>query len=87
MEAYQHLKHPAARMLEHYIPLLVDTVSSARPPLPDWWMAQTEQLLLTLFLCGHRHNYSHLLQEDWQRPSTLENLAEATGASIFSLFR
>lgn len=54
--------HPVARMLEQYVPLLIETLSEASSPLPDWWIVQTEQLLMTLFLCGHRHNYSHLLR-------------------------
>jgi AraC-binding-like domain len=57
-------RHPAAQMLQQYVPLLVNTLSDARPPFPNWWVEQTEQLLMTLFLCGHRHNYSHLLDED-----------------------
>jgi hypothetical protein len=63
LEALQSAKHPAARMLRQYIPLLVKTLSRTTPPLPDWWIAQTEQLVMTLFLCGHRHNYSHLLEQ------------------------
>ena len=62
MEAQQSVKHPAAQMLQQYIPLLVESLSRATPP-PDWWIAQTEQLVMTLFLCGHRHNYSHLLEQ------------------------
>jgi hypothetical protein len=60
----QNFKHPAAKMLQQYLPLLAATLSDAVPPFPDWWVRQTEQLLLTLMLCGHRHNYSHLLDED-----------------------
>ena len=64
MEPEQNFKHPAAQMLQKYLPLLVDTLSAVAPPFPDWWIAQTEQLLMTLFLCGHRHNYSRLLEEE-----------------------
>jgi len=63
MEAQQSVTHPAAQMLRQYIPLFAETLSRATPPLPDWWIAQTEQLVMTLFLCGHRHNYSHLLEQ------------------------
>ncbi len=63
MDAQQSGTHPAAQMLQQYIPLFVETLSQATPPLPDWWIAQTEQLVMTLFLCGHRHNYSHLLEQ------------------------
>ncbi len=64
MEPLQNFKHPAAKLLQQYVPVLVETLSGATPPFPDWWIAQTEQLLMTLFLCGHRHNYSHLLEQD-----------------------
>lgn len=64
MNPRQDFKHPAAKMLQQYIPLLAETLGGATPPFPDWWIAQTEQLLMTLFLCGHRHNYSHLLEQD-----------------------
>jgi AraC-binding-like domain len=62
LDPQQDFKHPAAKMLHQYIPLLAETLSSATPPFPDWWIAQTEQLLMTLFLYGHQHNYSHLLE-------------------------
>jgi AraC-binding-like domain len=64
MDLQQNSKRPAAQMLQQYLPRLVDTLSEARPPFPDWWIAQTEQFLMTLFLCGHRHNYSHLLEDE-----------------------
>jgi len=64
MNVPQNPKHPAAQMLQQYLPLLVSTLSGGMPPFPTWWIAQTEQLLMTLFLCGHRHNYSHLLERD-----------------------
>jgi hypothetical protein len=60
----QTLTHPAAKMLQHYVPLLAATLSSTTSPFPDWWMTQVEQLVMTLFLCGHRHNYSHLLEQE-----------------------
>ena len=41
---------PAARMLQQYLPLLIETISQNDPPFPDGWIAQTEQLLLTLLL-------------------------------------
>lgn len=97
---------PAANILQQYLPVLVNTLSSAVAPLPPWWVTQTEQLLMTMFLCAHRHNYSHLMEEDapdaapwqihrveeyieanWDKPITLEDLAEVGGISAFSLFR
>jgi hypothetical protein len=64
MEPELDLSRPAAKLLHDYIPVLVDTLSGAVPPLPPWWVEQTEQLLMTMFLAGHRHNYSHLLEEE-----------------------
>lgn len=106
MEPETDFAQPAARMLREYLPLLVNTLSAATPPFPPWWMAQTEQLFMAMFLCGNRHNYSYLLEQDapsaapwqvrraeeyieshWQRPITLEELADVTGVSAFSLFR
>ena len=63
MDLQPNSRNPTAQMLEQYIPLLIETLSDAHPPFPDWWIVQTEQLLMTLFLCGHRHNYSHLLED------------------------
>jgi AraC-binding-like domain len=65
----QNPRHPAAQMLQQYLPLLVGTLNAAVAPFPDWWVAQTEQLLMTLFLCGHQHNYSHLLEQDPPDPA------------------
>jgi AraC-binding-like domain len=62
--AEQDFRHPAARMLQQYIPLLIQTLGETDLPYPDWWILQTEQLLMTLFLCGHRHNYSHLFENE-----------------------
>jgi len=64
MQAEQNFRHPAARMLQQYLPLLAETLSKAAPPYPEWWVAQTEQLVMTFFLCGHEHNYSHLLETE-----------------------
>ena len=102
----QDSQQPAAQMLRQYLPLLVETISAADPPFPEWWVAHTEQFLMTLFLCGHRHNYSHLLEREplgasifqvrtaeeymeanAERVVTLEELADVTGVSAFSLFR
>lgn len=55
---------PAAKILQQYLPVLVDTLSAAVAPLPPWWETQTEQLLMTMFLCAHRHNYSHLMADE-----------------------
>lgn len=64
IEPQQNSGHPAAQALQQYLPMLVDTLDEAKPPFPEWWVAQTEQFLMTMLLCGYRHNYSHLLEED-----------------------
>ena len=58
------LKRPAAHILLEYLPLLADTLSAANPPFPDWWISQTEQFLMVMFLFGNQHNYSHLLEQE-----------------------
>jgi len=55
---------PRARVLRQYVKSLATLLSEAVPPLPNWWVAQTEQLLMVMFLCGHRHNYSHLMERE-----------------------
>jgi hypothetical protein len=52
---------PAARILRDYFMLLVGELSAAASPLPEWALAETEQLMMVMFLCGNRHNYNHLL--------------------------
>jgi hypothetical protein len=63
MEPQPDLRRPAAQILRQYLPLLVETLSAASPPFPEWWISQTEQLLMVMFLCAHEHNYSHLLEQ------------------------
>jgi hypothetical protein len=97
---------PSAQTLHRYLPVLADMLSSVVLPPPAWWIGQTEQLLMVMILCSHRHAYSHLLEQDAPDPApwqvrkaedyieanaheaiTLEDLAEITGVSAFSLFR
>lgn len=47
-----------------YLPMLAEMLSESVAPMPNWWVSQTEQLLMMMFLCGHRHNYSHLLERE-----------------------
>jgi len=96
----------SARIWHQYLPRLTAMLNDAVEPLPAWWVAQTEQLLMVMFLCAHQHAYSHLLEQDapdsapwqvrkaedyieanWRHAITLEDLAEVTGVSAFSLFR
>lgn len=58
-----------ASTLRQYVPMLADTLSEAVAPLPSWWVAQTEQLLMVMFLCENQHNYSHLLEGDAPDPA------------------
>jgi len=63
IDARQDPTRPQARIMTRYVRSLADTLSTADPktPLPAWWAAQTEQLLMTMLLCCTPHNYSHLL--------------------------
>lgn len=54
---------PGASALRDYLATLVNTLSTIDGPLPHWWVAQTEQLLMTLYLVGHQHNYSRFLAQ------------------------
>jgi hypothetical protein len=54
----------SALTLRQYLPVLANILSDAVAPLPAWWVSQTEQLLMVMFLCGHKHNYSHLLERE-----------------------
>lgn len=64
MDPSTDFARPGAKSLQEYFPLLVNTLDSLEQPPPDWWIAQTEQLLMVMFLFAHRHNYSHLLLQD-----------------------
>jgi len=57
-------REPATQMLQLYVPRLIATLSQSRPPYPQWWIEETEQLLMLLFLFGYQHNYSHLLESE-----------------------
>ncbi|MEJ2434836.1 MAG: AraC family transcriptional regulator [Pseudolabrys sp.] len=59
----------SAQTLHQYLRVLATMLNDARPPLPAWWVSQTEQLLMVMFLCGHRHNYSHLLEQEAADPA------------------
>ena len=58
------LKRPGAAALSAYIPRLAQTLTEANQPFPQWWVSQTEQFLMVMFLYAHQHNYSHLLERD-----------------------
>jgi len=55
---------PGTKALQEYLPLLINTLNTANEPLPNWWISQTEQLLMVMYLFAHRHNYTHLLQQE-----------------------
>jgi hypothetical protein len=80
----------AVETLRQYLPLLFNTLSEATPPFPDWWIAQTEQFVMALLLCGHRHNYSHLLEQDtpdagWRLVRQAEEYIEANAQRAITL--
>ena len=79
MEPQQGPDSPTAKLLPQYIHSLVNTVSTADRdvPLPDWWTAQTEQLLMTMLLCCNRHNYSHSAGRGIRRRSTAMEVRRA----------
>jgi len=54
----------SAQILRRYLPVLARILTDAVQPLPARWVAQTEQLLMLLFLHASRHAYSHLLEQD-----------------------
>ena len=60
LDLQQSSKGTAAVLLRDYFLYLVDKLSAASPAMPAWALAQHEQLMMTLFLCCHQHNYSHL---------------------------
>lgn len=62
MDLQADFTRPTARALHDYLPVLVNTLSAAEAPLPDWWIAQIEQFVMVMFLFAYRHNYSHLLE-------------------------
>ena len=64
MDPCADFARPVAQTLHEYLPLLIKTLSTADAPLPNWWIAQTEQFLMTMYLFAHRHNYSELLQQE-----------------------
>ena len=95
-----------SRALQDYIRHLVDTIEQVGPILPEWWIEQTEQLVVMMLLCGQRHNYSHIfdrspaeasmsqvraaesyIEANIDRPITVDQLAEVSGVSMFSLYR
>jgi AraC-like DNA-binding protein len=55
--------HPAAKRLRRAIKFLAGELSSKPTEMPAIALAETEQALMTWFLIGNRHNYSHLLDE------------------------
>ena len=61
MDLQAELTDSGSKALRDYLSALVNTLSSVDRPLPHWWVAQTEQLLMILYLVGHRHNYSRFL--------------------------
>jgi AraC-like DNA-binding protein len=55
--------HPAAKRLRQAIKFLAGELSSKPTDMPAIALAEMEQALMTWFLIGNRHNYSHLLDK------------------------
>jgi len=53
----------ASQILRDYLFFLVGNLSTPAAPLPTWAIAESEQMLMVLFLHANKHNYSHLLDE------------------------
>ena len=64
MDPSTDFTRPGTKALREYLPVLINILDAATQPLPNWWIAQTEQLLMVMYLFAHQHNYSHLLQQD-----------------------
>lgn len=64
MELQADPTSPVVQALRDYIVLIVKTLDAADAPPPNWWLSQAEQLVITMFLFGHRHNYSHYLERN-----------------------
>jgi hypothetical protein len=68
----------SAQVLRRYLPVLARALSDAVRPLPAWWAAQTEQLLMLMFLRASEHAYSHLLEQEAPDPAPWQvRLAES----------
>lgn len=53
---------PAGKLLRDHLLFLADSVDESVAPLPDWVLAESEQMLMVMSLYANRHNYSHLLE-------------------------
>jgi AraC-like DNA-binding protein len=62
MEPFQCSAGHAAQRLSRLLFHFVDELSNAAAPMPLRVLGQVEQALMIAFLCGNRHNYSHLLE-------------------------
>ena len=51
-------------VLCRYLPLLAGMPSDPVQRLQGWRVSQTGRLLMVMFLCRHRHNYSYLIEQE-----------------------
>jgi AraC-like DNA-binding protein len=58
----QDFKSEAAASLRRIFLFFVSELDRAKSPLPRLLRAEIEQMLMVSFLCGNRHNHSHLLE-------------------------
>lgn len=61
----------SSQALREYLSRLVNILTTANTELPNWWVAETEQLLMLMYLFAHRHNYSHLLEQEPMDTATI----------------
>jgi len=62
MKPVQDFTRPAARNLRDLFLFFVAELDAADEPLPSLALVEWEQALMVAYLCGNRHNYSHLLE-------------------------
>jgi hypothetical protein len=73
-DARQDSRCPTTQIMLRHLHSLADTLSmaDANSRLPSWWVAQNEQLTLTMLLCCNRHAYSHVLDGHLPNAAPLE---------------
>ena len=82
-EVDPEFSHPSALRLRRLIEFLVEKLSSDRRDMPLVALVEIEQALMTWFLIGNRHNYSHLLdsRSRWAAPWQVKRAEEYIEAS------
>jgi AraC-like DNA-binding protein len=63
VDAAPDMASPAMQSFRNLVMYLVGELTTAVNPFPKLVLNEFEQTLLVSFLCGNRHNYSHLLKQ------------------------